>query len=64
MNKKKIVLFADGFVGKKLVRFLLKSFRDQIFLIITYEENQISKLAKSAKIKTFVFCNNDHLISN
>ena len=64
MNKKKIVLFADGFVGEKLVRFLLKSFRDQVFLIITYDENQISKLAKSAKIKTFVFCNNNHLISN
>tara|TARA_B100002052_G_C15750879_1_gene537669 strand:+ start:44 stop:784 length:741 start_codon:yes stop_codon:yes gene_type:complete len=64
MNKRNIVLFADGFVGEKLVRFLLKSFRDQIILIITYKENQISKIAKRAKIKTFVFSDNKHLIAN
>ena len=49
MNKKKIVLFADGLVGEKLVNFLLKNFRDQILLIITYEDNQISKIAKKCK---------------
>ena len=32
MNKKKIVLFADGFVGEKLVRFLLKGFKDQMWI--------------------------------
>ena len=64
MNKKKIVLFADGYVGEKLVRFLLRDFRDQILLIITYKKNQISKIAENAQIRTFVFCNNDHLISN
>ena len=64
MNKKKIVLFADGLVGEKLVNFLLKGFRDQILLIITYEDNQISKIAKNAKIRTFTFCDNDHLITN
>ena len=64
MNKRNIVLFADGFVGEKLVRFLLKSFRDQIILIITYKENQISKIATRAKIKTFVFSDNKHLIAN
>ena len=64
MNKKKIVLFADGLVGEKLVNFLLKNFRDQILLIITYEDNQISKIAKNAKIRTFTFCDNDHLITN
>ena len=64
MMKKKIVLFADGFVGEKLVRFLLKGFKDQIFLIITYEDNQISKMAKIANIRTFAFYDNDHLINN
>ena len=64
MNKKKIVLFADGLVGEKLVNFLIKDFRDQIILIITYEDNQISKIAKNAKIRTFTFCDNDHLITN
>ena len=56
MNKKKIVLFADGFVGEKLVNFLLKDFKDQILMIITYKDNQISKIAKNAKIRTFTFC--------
>ena len=64
MMKKKIVLFADGFVGEKLVRFLLKGFKDQILLIITYKDNQISKMAKIANIRTFAFCDNDHLIKN
>ena len=49
MNKKKIVLFADGYVGEKLVRFLLRDFRDQILLIITYKKNQISKIAENAQ---------------
>ena len=64
MSTKKIVLFADGFVGEKLVRYILKSFKDQIFMIITTEENKISEVAKSVKIKTFVFIDNKHLASN
>ena len=56
MNKSKIVLFADGFVGEKLVKFLLKDFRDQILLIITYDENQISRIAKNANISKHTKC--------
>ena len=64
MTKKKIILFADGFVGEKLVKFLIKDFKDQISKVVTYKENQISKIAKDEKIDTFVFRNNYHLISN
>ncbi len=64
MTKKKIILFADSFVGEKLVKFLIKNFKDHISKVITYEKNQISKIATDEKIETFVFRNNYHLISN
>ena len=64
MINKKIIIFADNFVGKELVKYLLDYFKSHISVIITFDSNEITKIAKKSKIPTFVFENNKHLLEN
>lgn len=55
--KNHIVLFADGWVGKKILKFLIQKYFSDLILIVTIRKNEIYNLAKKYDLK--VKCYND-----
>ncbi|GAC20819.1 formyltransferase family protein [Paraglaciecola arctica] len=54
-----VVIFADGDVGEKIVSYLISNYIDDLIMVITASENNISVLAKENEIETHVFYKED-----
>jgi methionyl-tRNA formyltransferase len=51
----KLILLADGYVGATLARWLIEHYRSDITLVVTTADNEISAIAREAKIDVVVF---------
>ncbi|MDO9406418.1 MAG: formyltransferase family protein [Polaromonas sp.] len=51
----KVVIFADGYVGAKITRFIVDQYADDLALVITTQKNAITDLALEAGIATSVY---------
>jgi methionyl-tRNA formyltransferase len=54
-----IVVFADSYVGEKVVSWLVENFSEDKFLIFTTEKNSITEICIKNEIPTEVFVNED-----
>lgn len=51
----KVILFADGSVGRKIAEFLLNNYSNDLDLVVTTSENEIYKDAERSKIPVAIF---------
>jgi methionyl-tRNA formyltransferase len=57
------IVMADADVGEALANHLVTHYRADIAAIVTMSENKISRLARDAGVKTFVFQDNDQILA-
>lgn len=57
----KLVLMADGPVGRAITQWLVETHRDDIGLVVTVSDNEISGIARAADIPTSIFTSSDEL---
>ena len=55
----KLIVFADGEVGEKILAFLLHTYPDDIAAVVVTEENRIYRQAKDARLPTLIYQDND-----
>ena len=60
----KVIVLADGLMGLKITKFLLDNFYDDIVMVITTIENEISNLAESLRVPNHVFRSTSQLIDS
>jgi len=51
----KVLLFADGYVGYSIAKYLIQNYRLDLQCVVTIEHNDISTLSESEKINTLVY---------
>ena len=51
----KVILFADGTVGRKIAEFLLNKYSNDLALVVTTSENEIYKDAERSEIPVAIF---------
>lgn len=56
----KLILFADNKVGLEVLNYFLGNFREDLYTVVTVEENQIYKQAKLNGIQVEVFDKNNN----
>lgn len=56
----RIALFADKFVGLKVLEYFVENFKDDLVLLIVTEENELSSYANSCQIPTEIWNQNSN----
>ena len=62
MGEKKIILFADSYVGYEVIKFFLNNYKEDIASVVCLEENKIFHLASSSNVNCKVYSNEKDLI--
>ena len=60
----KVIIFADGLVGEKFIRFLMDNFCSDVALVVTTELNEIYKEVTSRGVNAYVFDSEENVLAN
>ena len=57
----KLLLMADGYVGLEILKWLLKEYPNDLVLVVSSSENEISALVKKTEIPIVIYKSSDQL---
>ena len=57
-----LILFADGFVGLRITKWLLENYLDDLGLIVTAADSEINKYASNKGLPNLVFRSEEKLL--